>query len=130
MVEEICEPLLEPPSNPDSPDGTPAAAKPLPSTAPAYSAADVIAKLNVQNAKLVAVLLIVGFVVYHGVLRATYGTDSCKWLLSDGRFQGNNVWQPYGCMIHTYSPTNAQTCAKYSAFLREKNKVVFIGDSR
>ncbi len=31
------------------------------------------------------------------------GSDSCKWLLSDGRFQGNNAWQPYGCMMHKYT---------------------------
>ena len=31
------------------------------------------------------------------------GTDSCHLLLSDGRFQGYDVWQPYGCMIHRYT---------------------------
>jgi len=31
------------------------------------------------------------------------GNDSCKWLLSDGRFPGYSVWQPYGCMIHKYT---------------------------
>lgn len=29
--------------------------------------------------------------------------DSCKWLLSDGRYKGDMGWQPYGCMMHEYS---------------------------
>lgn len=36
-------------------------------------------------------------------LSFTLGTDSCKWLLSDGRFNWNHEWQPYGCMMHKYS---------------------------
>jgi hypothetical protein len=31
------------------------------------------------------------------------GNDSCNWLLSDGRFPGYGVWQPYGCMVHKYN---------------------------
>lgn len=30
------------------------------------------------------------------------GGDSCEWLLSRGRYLGENVWQPYGCMMHKY----------------------------
>jgi len=33
------------------------------------------------------------------------GSDSCQWLLSKGRFKGDNEWQPYGCMVHKYSLT-------------------------
>lgn len=31
------------------------------------------------------------------------GTNSCKWLLSDGRYKGDQEWQPYGCMLHRYT---------------------------
>lgn len=30
------------------------------------------------------------------------GGDSCEWLLSRGRYLGEDVWQPYGCMMHKY----------------------------
>ncbi|CAG0914265.1 unnamed protein product [Notodromas monacha] len=114
MSQDLCEPLLEsPPSKPGP-----------------YSATDIIQMINIRNAKLVAILLIAGFVFYHGALHVTYGADSCKWLLSDGRFQGNNVWQSYGCMMHTYTPANAQMCMEYLSFLHQKNKIVFVGDSR
>lgn len=33
------------------------------------------------------------------------GSDSCEWLLSRGRYLGENVWQPYGCMMHKYKST-------------------------
>lgn len=30
------------------------------------------------------------------------GDDSCEHLLSSGRFLGEKVWQPHGCMMHKY----------------------------
>lgn len=30
------------------------------------------------------------------------GGDTCEWLLSSGRYLGETVWQPYGCMMHKY----------------------------
>lgn len=86
-----------------------------------------IQQLNVKNAKKIALCLVIGFICYHGLIHLRYGnlshfslitsyfhslrnvvfdisgTDSCKWLLSDGRFKGNREWQPYGCMLHNYS---------------------------
>lgn len=62
-----------------------------------------IHQLNVTNAKKVAFVLVLGFICYHGLIHLRYGTDSCKWLLSDGRFKGNREWQPYGCMMHKYT---------------------------
>ena len=80
----------------------------------------VIKRVNVTNAKKIAVLVVIAFIIYHGILHLSYGEiyflfninsiyqsfisgiNSCKWLLSDGRFQGYRVWQPYGCMLHTY----------------------------
>lgn len=88
-----------------------------------------IEQLNATNAKKVALLLVLGFVLYHGLLNWNYGelsichqsidpyvsirclclpfpgSDSCQWLLSKGRFKGDNEWQPYGCMMHKYSYT-------------------------
>lgn len=85
---------------------------------------------NSTNAKKIAFAMVIGFVVYHGILRVNFskinhfilnfqttftiktdyfclllraGIDSCKWLLSDGRFHGSTLWQPYGCMMHKYN---------------------------
>jgi len=33
------------------------------------------------------------------------GSDSCKWLLAEGRYKGDKEWQPYGCMMHHYTQT-------------------------
>lgn len=71
-----------------------------------------------------------GFIIYHGIIHLTYGIDSCKWLLSDGRFQGYRVWQPYGCMMHTYSNVDSRMCMRYIDYWGGKNHIVFIGDSR
>lgn len=32
-------------------------------------------------------------------------SDSCKWLLTEGRYKGDKEWQPYGCMMHHYTQT-------------------------
>ncbi|XP_030380898.1 N-acetylneuraminate 9-O-acetyltransferase [Scaptodrosophila lebanonensis] len=86
-------------------------------------------QLNAANAKKVALLLVMGFVLYHGLLNWNYGSDSCQWLLSKGRFKGDNEWQPYGCMVHKYSLTDTRRCLRYLAFFGNKNNFVFIGDS-
>nr|NP_001259226.1 uncharacterized protein Dmel_CG2938, isoform C [Drosophila melanogaster]NP_001284847.1 uncharacterized protein Dmel_CG2938, isoform D [Drosophila melanogaster]NP_570085.1 uncharacterized protein Dmel_CG2938, isoform B [Drosophila melanogaster]ACL88964.1 CG2938-PB [synthetic construct]AAF45907.1 uncharacterized protein Dmel_CG2938, isoform B [Drosophila melanogaster]AAL39645.1 LD22456p [Drosophila melanogaster]AGB95072.1 uncharacterized protein Dmel_CG2938, isoform C [Drosophila melanogaste len=85
-------------------------------------------QLNATNAKKVALLLVLGFIVYHGLLNWKYGSDSCQWLLSKGRFKGDNEWQPYGCMVHKYSLTDTRRCLRYLAFFDNKNNFVFIGD--
>ncbi|RWS30776.1 hypothetical protein B4U80_10615 [Leptotrombidium deliense] len=87
-------------------------------------------RFNATNAKKIGVALLVGFVVYHSVLHLSYGIDSCKWLLSDGRFQGFKVWQPYGCMIHSYSKLDSRMCMRYIAYLGGNNYISFVGDSR
>ncbi|XP_024154845.1 N-acetylneuraminate 9-O-acetyltransferase isoform X2 [Oryzias melastigma] len=78
---------------------------------------------TIRNAKLISFVLVVLLLVFHGVLRHYGGGDSCEWLLSTGRYLGENVWQPYGCMMHKYKSTEAKTC------LSEK-RVAFVGDSR
>ncbi|EDW06193.1 N-acetylneuraminate 9-O-acetyltransferase [Drosophila mojavensis] len=85
-------------------------------------------QLNATNAKKVALLLVLGFVLYHGLLNWNYGSDSCQWLLSKGRFKGDNEWQPYGCMMHKYTYTDTRRCLRYLAFFNNKNNFVFIGD--
>ncbi|KAH8415359.1 hypothetical protein KR222_005093 [Zaprionus bogoriensis] len=85
-------------------------------------------QLNATNAKKVALLLVLGFVLYHGLLNWNYGDDSCQWLLSKGRFKGDNEWQPYGCMMHKYSYTDTRRCLRYLAFFGNQNNFVFIGD--
>ncbi|CAB3222074.1 unnamed protein product [Arctia plantaginis] len=89
-----------------------------------------IDQLNVENAKLLALVLVIGFIGYHGVLHLRYGSDSCTWLLSSGRYKGDHEWQPYGCMLHRYSKTDARRCLRYLAFWGKYNSFAFIGDSR
>ncbi|XP_073946759.1 N-acetylneuraminate (7)9-O-acetyltransferase [Choristoneura fumiferana] len=89
-----------------------------------------IDQLNVGNAKLVAFVLVLGFIGYHGILHLRYGPDSCTWLLSSGRYKGDHEWQPYGCMLHRYSKTDARRCLRYLAFWGKYNSFAFIGDSR
>ncbi|CAF4926844.1 unnamed protein product [Pieris macdunnoughi] len=89
-----------------------------------------IGKLNVDNAKLLAFFLVLGFIGYHGILHLRYGPDSCTWLLSSGRYKGDHEWQPYGCMLHKYSKTDARRCLRYLAFWGKYNSFAFIGDSR
>lgn len=94
------------------------------------SAEWIIDQLNVENAKLVAFVLVIGFIGYHGLLHLRYGPDSCTWLLSSGRYKGDHEWQPYGCMLHRYSKTDARRCLRYLAFWGNYNNFAFIGDSR
>ncbi|KAI8425930.1 hypothetical protein MSG28_004930 [Choristoneura fumiferana] len=78
-----------------------------------------IDQLNVGNAKLVAFVLVLGFIGYHGILHLRYG-----------RYKGDHEWQPYGCMLHRYSKTDARRCLRYLAFWGKYNSFAFIGDSR
>ncbi|KAF9410910.1 hypothetical protein HW555_010152 [Spodoptera exigua] len=94
------------------------------------SAEWIIDQLNVENAKLLAFFLVIGFIGYHGVLHLKYGSDSCTWLLTAGRYKGDHEWQPYGCMLHKYSKTDARRCFRYLAFWGKYNSFAFIGDSR
>ncbi|TRY94021.1 hypothetical protein DNTS_029590, partial [Danionella cerebrum] len=78
---------------------------------------------NIKNAKFLAVTAVVLLTVFHSASRHYGGSDTCDWLLSSGRFLGENVWQPYGCMLHKYKSTEAKLC------LKEK-RIAFVGDSR
>ncbi|XP_070702927.1 N-acetylneuraminate (7)9-O-acetyltransferase [Pempheris klunzingeri] len=78
---------------------------------------------TIKNAKLISVVAVVVLLVFHTASRHYGGGDSCEWLLSTGRYLGENVWQPYGCMMHKYKSTEAKNC------LAQK-WVVFVGDSR
>ena len=62
-------------------------------------------------------------------MRLVYGTDSCDWLLARGEYHAE-AWQPYGCMVHTYTVRDSRRCMKYLDFLRERNRLAFVGDSR
>ncbi|KAJ8334197.1 hypothetical protein SKAU_G00398360 [Synaphobranchus kaupii] len=78
---------------------------------------------SIKNAKLLSLLAVIILTVFHSVSRYYGGGDTCEWLLSSGRFLGESVWQPYGCMMHKYRSNEAKSC------LRQK-RVAFVGDSR
>uniref|UniRef100_A0A8C2ZNT1 CAS1 domain containing 1 n=1 Tax=Cyclopterus lumpus TaxID=8103 RepID=A0A8C2ZNT1_CYCLU len=78
---------------------------------------------TIKNAKLISLVVVILLLVFHTALRYYGGGDSCERLLSTGRYLGENVWQPYGCMMHKYKSIEAKTC------LAEK-RVAFVGDSR
>ncbi|KAM4631021.1 N-acetylneuraminate (7)9-O-acetyltransferase isoform 1-T1 [Polymixia lowei] len=78
---------------------------------------------TIKNAKLISLALVLLLLLFHTVSRYYGGGDTCEWLLSSGRYLGENVWQPYGCMMHKYKSIEAKTC------LAEK-RVAFVGDSR
>jgi len=40
------------------------------------SAAEIIQQINVKNAKLLALTLVIGFIIYHGMLHLRYGKRS------------------------------------------------------
>uniref|UniRef100_A0A8C8F605 Cas1p 10 TM acyl transferase domain-containing protein n=1 Tax=Oncorhynchus tshawytscha TaxID=74940 RepID=A0A8C8F605_ONCTS len=88
----------------------------------------------IKNAKLLSLVAVILLTVFHTVSRYYGGGDTCEWLLSSGRFLGENVWQPYGCMMHKYKSIpklhNYQiVCHEAKTCLAEK-RVAFIGDSR
>ncbi|KAK5640441.1 hypothetical protein RI129_011252 [Pyrocoelia pectoralis] len=91
---------------------------------------NIIDQINSTNAKRAAFFIVLGFACYHGLLHLRYGSDSCRWLLSDGRYKANQEWQPYGCMLHRYSQIDTRTCLRYLAFYGKQSHFVFIGDSR
>uniref|UniRef100_A0A8C9RSC1 N-acetylneuraminate (7)9-O-acetyltransferase n=1 Tax=Scleropages formosus TaxID=113540 RepID=A0A8C9RSC1_SCLFO len=78
---------------------------------------------SIKNAKLLSAVAVLLLAVLHSIARYYGGEDSCGWLLSSGRFLGENVWQPYGCMMHKYKSSEAKTCL-------ERKRVAFMGDSR
>ncbi|XP_077405087.1 N-acetylneuraminate (7)9-O-acetyltransferase isoform X1 [Vanacampus margaritifer] len=78
---------------------------------------------TIRNAKFISLVLVVVLVTFHATSRYFGGGDSCEWLLSSGRYLGENVWQPYGCMMHKYKSIEAKTCFS-------KKRVAFLGDSR
>lgn len=86
--------------------------------------------LNSQNAKILAVIFIIFFTIYHGYLNSNYGRNSCNRLLGEGHMLGNNEWQPYGCMIHKYTQDDIKTCFKYIKYYNGKSNFLFIGDFR
>ena len=73
----------------------------------ALTAADYFKMLNIETAKLISILLVISFGVYHGILNLTYGVTPCKGLFLDGVYKegGDGLWQPWGCMMHKYTNT-------------------------
>ncbi|XP_076459407.1 N-acetylneuraminate (7)9-O-acetyltransferase-like isoform X2 [Babylonia areolata] len=94
------------------------------------SAGEITQYINIENAKIVALIIVLGFVGYHGAIHLKYGSDSCRLLMSDGRFPGYNTWQPYGCMTHKYTRADARMCMHYISYWGGRNHIAFIGDSR
>ncbi|XP_043483656.1 N-acetylneuraminate 9-O-acetyltransferase [Leptopilina heterotoma] len=94
------------------------------------SAEQFISLITVASAKKLATALIVCFIFYHGMLHIIYDSDSCKWLLTEGRYKGDKEWQPYGCMMHHYTQTDSRRCLRYLAFMGHHNQFVFSGDAR
>ncbi|KAH0950153.1 hypothetical protein HN011_002784 [Eciton burchellii] len=94
------------------------------------SAEHFISLITVASAKKLATALVICFIIYHGMIHLIYGSDSCKWLLAEGRYKGDKEWQPYGCMMHHYTQTDSRRCMRYLAFMGHYNHFVFIGDAR
>ncbi|KAL1517980.1 hypothetical protein ABEB36_001672 [Hypothenemus hampei] len=94
----------------------------------------IIEEINSKNAKKLAFLMILCFACYHALLHVKYdvkyGTNSCRWLISDGRYKGDKQWQPYGCMLHPYTNIDTKRCLRYRAYYGSKTHFAFIGDSR
>ncbi|KAK4010994.1 N-acetylneuraminate 9-O-acetyltransferase [Daphnia magna] len=102
-----------------------------PDTKRGRSYPEIIKQFNSLNAKILAVVLVGCLVGYHGILRFKDGSDTCQGLLTKGRYQGNNLWQPYGCMIHSLSRIDANNCLRKTRFQTgEDSHWAFIGDSR
>ncbi|KAG5898071.1 hypothetical protein JTB14_001777 [Gonioctena quinquepunctata] len=91
---------------------------------------EVIEQINSKNAKKVALVIVIGFACYHGLLHFRFGTNSCKWLLSDGRYKADQEWQPYGCMLHFYTKIDTRRCLRYLAYYGSETHFIFIGDTR
>ena len=54
---------------------------PQPQTPPSNSASEISQYINIENAKLVALIIVIGFVAYHGSLHLKYGEYSLFYLL-------------------------------------------------
>ncbi|CAB0017001.1 unnamed protein product [Nesidiocoris tenuis] len=91
---------------------------------------DFIKQINSKNAKFVAIGLVVGFILYHGIVHQRYGADSCGWLLTGGKYKGDMEWQPYGCMMHQYTQLDMRRCIRSLTFYGRHNRFVFMGDHR
>ncbi|KAG9355451.1 hypothetical protein JZ751_000289 [Albula glossodonta] len=78
---------------------------------------------SIKNAKILSLVAVILLTVFHSVSKYYGGGDTCEWLLSSGRFLGDSVWQPYGCMMHKYRSIEAKSCLGHK-------RVAFIGDSR
>ncbi|KAM4028982.1 N-acetylneuraminate (7)9-O-acetyltransferase isoform 1-T1 [Anomaloglossus baeobatrachus] len=81
---------------------------------------------SVRNAKLLALGAALLVSACHAVfwgLSSHAGDDTCGYLISSGRFLGENVWQPYTCMMHKYKSSDATSCLR-------NQRVTFVGDSR
>ncbi|KAM9494080.1 N-acetylneuraminate (7)9-O-acetyltransferase [Clarias gariepinus] len=78
---------------------------------------------SIKNAKLLSLFAVIILTVVHAVTRYYGGRDTCEWLLSSGRFLGDDAWQPYGCMMHKYKSIEAKACLS-------NKRIAFIGDSR
>ncbi|XKL62963.1 hypothetical protein PGB90_005327 [Kerria lacca] len=89
---------------------------------------EIIDKINPKNAKKVAIMLVIVFILYHFYLHLKYGKDSCRWLFSDGHYKNDMGWQPYGCMMHVYTENDRMLCMKYLAYYHHQNTFVFLGD--
>ncbi|WAR10767.1 CASD1-like protein [Mya arenaria] len=59
--------------------------------------------LNIENAKILAFIMVSGFVVYHGFIHVTYSDDSCK---------------------------DSRMCMHYISYWGGHNHITFLGDSR
>ncbi|XP_050797660.1 N-acetylneuraminate 9-O-acetyltransferase isoform X1 [Gopherus flavomarginatus] len=78
---------------------------------------------SVRSAKALALGAVLLLAACHAAFRRYRGDDTCEYLLSSGRFLGENVWQPHSCMMHKYKNSEAKSC------LLDKH-IAFIGDSR
>ncbi|KAM4706036.1 N-acetylneuraminate (7)9-O-acetyltransferase isoform 3-T3 [Rhinophrynus dorsalis] len=78
---------------------------------------------SVRNAKILALGAVLLISVCHAVSWGYSRDDTCEYLISNGRFLGQNVWQPYSCMLHKYKSSEAKNC------LADQH-VTFVGDSR
>ncbi|OCT74014.1 hypothetical protein XELAEV_18032977mg [Xenopus laevis] len=79
---------------------------------------------SVRNAKALALAAVLLLSVCHAVSWGFFrGEGTCEYLISSGRFLGENVWQPYSCMMHKYKSSEAKSCFA-------EQHVTFVGDSR
>ena len=57
-----------------------------------------------NTGKLLGICLVFILAVYHGLYLVRNGVTPCKGLFRDGMFKGDGkAWQPWGCMMHTYT---------------------------